>query len=517
MQMVAVGAALFVIFAHFAAFAMQDAPAQSPRDVPTLNQKADGYRGIWYANQPSGDEYAYKYSGGLGTYCAKHQPFAVYCPQVDKTFFCYGGTTADSNRRLLHMVSYYDHKTHTVPRPTILLDKKTGDAHDNPVIAVDDSGYIWIFSTSHGTSRPSYIHRSKRPYDIGEFELVDATRLDGDHRVPIDNFSYMQAWHVPDRGFICFFTRYGYPAARTILCMTSSDGIEWSTWQRLAAIDEGHYQISAVGRNRAGSAFNYHPQGKGLNWRTNLYYIETPDFGQSWQTAEGTALSLPLTEVDNAALVHDYAAEGLNVYMKDIVFDEHDRPVILYITSKGYESGPQNDPRTWTTARWTGGRWDIRPAFTSDNNYDMGSLWIDGDGSGHDDGRGANVDDSDVRGGDDDEKDRDGGHTWRIIAPTKPGPQPYNPGGEVVMWLSTDQGRSWTEEKQLTTDSKFNHTYVRRPTGAHPDFYAFWADGHGRQASESSLYFCDRAGNVRILPRHMEGKTAVPERLSEAK
>jgi hypothetical protein len=293
----------------------------------------------------------------------------------------------------------------------------------------------------------------------------------------------MQAWHVPGRGFICFFTRYGYPAARTICCMTSPDGIEWSGWQRLAAIDEGHYQISAIGRNRAGSAFNYHPKGKGLNWRTNLYYVETPDFGKSWQTADGTALSLPLTEVENAALVHDYAADGLNVYLKDIVFDEHDRPVILYITSKGYESGPQNDPRTWTTARWTGAEWDIRPAFTSDNNYDMGSLWIDAD---------------------------DDCETWRIIAPTKPGPQPYNPGGEVVMWRSTDQGRSWTEETQLTSDSKHNHTYIRRPTNAHPDFYAFWADGHGRQVSESLLYFCDRAGNVRILPRHMKDETAVP-------
>ena len=65
--------------------------------------------------------------------------------------------------------------------------------------------------------------------------------------------------------------------------MTSPDGVHWTDWQRLAAIDEGHYQISAVGRRRAGSAFNYHPQGKGLNWRTNLYYIETPDFGKTWQ------------------------------------------------------------------------------------------------------------------------------------------------------------------------------------------------------------------------------------------
>jgi hypothetical protein len=59
----------------------------------------------------------------------------------------------------------YPKDTGRVPRPTILLDKKTDDAHDNPVIAVDGEGHIWLFSTSHGLSRPSCILKSKRPHD----------------------------------------------------------------------------------------------------------------------------------------------------------------------------------------------------------------------------------------------------------------------------------------------------------------------------------------------------------------
>ncbi len=431
-------------------------------------------------NQPSNDEYVYKYSGGLGTYCAKHKPFAIHCEKVNKTFFCYGGTTKDSNRKLVHMVSYFDHATKTVPRPTVLLDKKTDDAHDNPVISVDEAGHVWIFSTSHGTSRPSYIHRSKRPYDIDEFELVPATRMESGKRVPITNFSYFQAWHAKDKGFLCFFTRYNYPAAHTICFMSSPDGVNWSEWQRLAAIDEGHYQVSGLGKNRIGSAFNYHPKGKGLNWRTNLYYVESDDFSKSWQTADGQTLSLPLTKVANEALVYDYAAEGLNVYVKDIRFDEHDRPVILYLTSKGYESGPVNDPRTWTIARWTGSDWAIHPITTSDNNYDMGELWI--------------------------ESPTD----WRIIAPTETGPQAYNPGGEIAAWSSSDLGVTWKKSGQLTSGSERNHTYVRRPVNAHPDFYAIWADGHGRKPSESYLYFCDQTGNVWMLPRSMTSGTAKP-------
>ena len=451
----------------------------------TLNKKDTGYRGIWYMNQPSGDEYVYKYSGGLGTYCAKHKPFAIYCDKVEKTFFCYGGTTTDSNRKLLHMVSYYDHKTGMVPRPTILLDKKTSDAHDNPVISVDGEGCIWIFSTSHGTSRPSYVHKSTEPYDINEFEQVNVTKIENSHQVPMRNFSYMQPWHIKDKGFVCFFTRYNYPAARTICFMTSNDGVKWSKWLRLAAMDQGHYQISTASENKAGTAFNYHPKGKGLNWRTNLYYIETENLGKTWHCADGRKLTLLLTKPESPALVHDYQSEGLNVYLKDIKLDANDFPVILFITSKGYESGPKNDPRTWTTARWTGKTWQIRPAFTSDNNYDMGSLYI--------------------------EEDR----TWRIIGPTETGPQPYNPGGEIAMWLTSNLGQTWKKVKQLTKESPRNHTYARRPVSAHPDFYAIWADGHGRKPSLSTLYFCDKQGNVYVLPQKMSVNFTKPKLLYE--
>jgi len=466
---------LYVILGAFSLAIFWNASPGAARlaSTITVNAKDTGYRGIWYMNQPSGDEYVYKYSGGLGTYCAKHRPFAVYCDNAQKTFFCYGGTTRDSNRKLLHLVSYYDHHTGLVPRPTILLDKKTGDAHDNPVISIDDRGYIWIFSTSHGTARPSYIHRSKKPYDISQFELINATKNESGQEIPITNFSYMQAWHLPGNGFVCFFTRYNYPADRTICFMTSPDGVKWSKWTRLAAIGKGHYQISAVSKNKAGTAFNFHPQEKGLNWRTNLYYIETTDFGKTWQTVDGQKLTLPLTNVENPALIHDYQMEKLKIYLKDIRFDSEGKPVILFLTSRGYESGPQNDPRTWTIACWTGKKWDIRPAFASDNNYDMGSLYIEDD------------------------------RTWRIIAPTRTGPQPYNTGGEMVMWQSLDRGKTWKEAKQLTKESPYNHTYARRPVNAHPHFYAFWADGNARKPSVSRLYFCDKKGNVRMLPREM--------------
>jgi hypothetical protein len=187
-----------------------------------------------------------------------------------------------------------------------------------------------------------------------------------------------------------------------------------------------------------------------------------------------------LTEADNPALVHDYRSEGRNVYLKDVAFDSKGRPVVLYLTSGGWESGPRNDPRTWQTARWTGTEWEIGGSITSDNNYDTGSLYVENDG------------------------------LWRIIGPSEPGPQAYNTGGEVAVWTSTDQGKTWAKAKQLTRGSSLNHTYCRKPINAHSGFYAIWADGHGRQLSPSRLYFCDRDGNVGVLPAEMQSDFAKP-------
>ncbi len=431
-------------------------------------KKDDGYRGIWYSNQPTNDEYVYKYSGGLGTYCAKHIPFAVYAPEADKTFFVYGGTKHDA-RALLEMVSYYDHKTGAVPRPTIVMDKGTSDAHDNPVISIDDQGYVWVFASSHGTARPSYIYKSSHPYNIDSFALVRET-----------NFSYPQPWHVSGKGFLFLHTRY--KGGRGLYWMTSRDGVTWNEGSCLAHIEQGHYQVSWPHGTKVGTAFNYHPKDLGLNYRTNLYYVETDDMGTTWRTVRGDPVQTPIRSVGSPALVHDYVADKLLVYMKDLNFDTEGRPAILHVTAKGYEPGPENGPREWRVAHWTGETWAINTVTTSDNNYDTGCLHIEPGG------------------------------TWRVIGPTETGPQPFNPGGEVAVWTSADEGKTWTKQRQLTANSPYNHTYVRRPLNAHPDFYGFWADGHGRRPSESRLYFCDRTGErVYRLPYRMHNDLANPE------
>lgn len=439
-------------------------PTTANGELPT----EDGFRGIWYMNQPSKDEYKFKYSGGMATYPWQHHPIAIYAPDADKTFFVYGGRYKDKNT-LLHMVSYYDHAAGKVARPRVLLDKKTTDAHDNPTISIDDKGHIYVFSSAHGTGRPSYIHRSQKPFDISAFDHLLTT-----------NFSYTQPWFLPEHGFVFMHTRYH--GGRVLHVMQSTDGENWTEPMVLAKIEQGHYQVTQPFKGKIGTAFNFHPDGKGLNYRTNVYYIESTDGGNTWHNVQGEQLEMPLTEPDNPALVAEYQSKGRNCYMRCLRFTPDGQPVILFMTSGGYESGPKNDPRTFTTARWNGSEWVVREAMPCDNNYDFADLEIRDDG------------------------------VWQITGATEQGPQEYNTGGEIALWTSEDEGKTWKMQKQLTKDSKYNHNFPRQVVNAKDDFYLLWADGHGREESESSLYFTDREGSaVWKLPPQIEGDAEMVE------
>ncbi|HEV2293339.1 MAG TPA: BNR-4 repeat-containing protein [Tepidisphaeraceae bacterium] len=365
------------------------------------------------------------------------------------------------------MVSYFDHATGTVPRPRILLNKKTSDAHDNPALAIDAAGHLWVFSTTHGPRERSSIHRSVKPYAIDAFEPV-AQNI---------SLSYGQPWFVEGHGFLLIQNRY--TDGRAVAFQTSADGRPWSEPELLAQF-KGHYQVSGISADgkRVGVMFNYHPRG--LDTRTNLYYLETYDFGETWRNVNGEPLEVPLKDPKNAALVHDHEAAGELVYLKDLQFDQRGRPILLYLTSQGHLAGEEFGPHVWHTAHWTGEHWRRREITRSDHNYDFGQLYIERDG-------------------------------WKLIAPTDPGPQPFTTGGEIVMWSSRDEGQTWTRQRTLTRNSPLQHTYVRQPLHAHHGFYAFWADGDALRTSESRLYFTDREGSVVWqLPTEMEDEPAKP-------
>ena len=438
------------------------------------NQKIDGYKGIWFTlGQFS--EYGDKYSGGLGTYTAKHIPLAIYAPKVNKTFFVYGGTKSEKDRYLLCMIGIYDHSKNLVSKPTVVNDKQgVDDPHDNPAIAMDDDGYIWVFVSGRNTSRPGFKYRSSKPYDIDSFEPITEEIM-----------TYPQPKYIPGKGFLHLFTKY--TGVRELYFETSPDGVTWTEDKKLAGIkrpadkNSGHYQISGQRGEKIVFFFNWHPNGN-VDLRTNIYYLQTTDFGKTWTDVQGNPIEIPVTDVASPTLVKEYFSQGQNVYIKDVNFDENGNPVALYLSGPGHQPGPKNGPRQWSVIHWTGTEWKNYPITTSDHNYDTGSLFVKG-------------------------------KEWTVVAPTENSPQKWGAGGEVVMWKSTNKGLSWTKAKQITQGSPRNHNYIRKVVDGKDPFYYFWADGNPDKLSPSLMYYGNSKGEVWQLPYMMDKDWDTPKKL----
>jgi len=438
----------------------------------TFRDKVDGYRGIWWTIGEIVGPYGDKNSGGTA-FVASHtvSPMAVYAPEVEKTFFVYGGTTGPEDRYLLAMASYYDHKRHRVPRPTIVRDQRgIDDPHDNPSLTIDEAGYVWVFVAGRGRRRPGQIFRSKQPYSVDSF-----------HEVISREQTYSQIWYVPGKGFFHLLTLY--TGGRELYWETSRDGKDWAAQpakdlKKLAGF-AGHYQVSRCDGHKIGTAFNYHPGGK-PDRRTNIYYAETADFGRTWTTVNGRPLTIPLNNPKNPALVVDYEAQRRLFYINKLLFDADGHPVILGVSSGGHAPGPANDPRLWEITRWTGVRWLTTTVTQSDHNYDAGSLYINGE-------------------------------RWTVIGPALTGPQAYFTGGEVGLWVSTDRGANWSLERRVTQNSRMNHSYVRRAHNPTDPFFAVWADGDSSRLSPSRIFFCNSTGDrLYMLPYRMDADYAEP-------
>jgi len=440
-------------------------------DFPCLlsqNQKIDGYKGIWYS---SGEftEYGYRYSGGVSTFASRHRPIAIYSPEARKTFFVYGGTTNPNERHLLIMISYFDHRSHSVPRPVIVYDKMgVREPSDNASLSIDKNGYLWVFVSGSGRTRAGLIFKSSKPYSIENFEMVKEMEMISP-----------QPWWMKDSGFLLMYSKVS--KGLDICFSSSSDGITWTESVKVAAMG-GHLQVSDNHDNRVVTAFNYFPGGS-VDRQTNLYLLQTGDMGKTWKTIDGKLVETPLTGVINDALIKNYETEGKLVHLSDIDFDSEGNPVLLVILSRNVIPGPNGDPREWIVISRRNKDWSYNKVCESTHNFDRGSLIISNG-------------------------------EWRIIGPTEPGPQKYGTGGEIAMWVSRNEGTEWEKELLVTSGSKNNNSFVRHPVNAHKDLYALWTDGNTDEFSISYLYFTnEKCNRIWMLPYEMKEEFQKPVRI----
>lgn len=439
-----------------------------PADLYSQNQKLDGYKGIWFSSGRD-QGLGYKFSGGAATFSPRHRPIAIYSPEVKKTFFVYGGTTGADERHLLIMISYFDHRLNAVPKPVVVYDKMgVREPNDNASLSIDTDGYLWIFVSGRGRTRPGLVFKSSEPYSIECFNEITEWEMVSP-----------QPWWINGQGFLLMFSRMA--KGRELYFSSSADGKTWSECQKLASMG-GHFQVSGITGNKLMTVFNYHPGGD-IDRRTNLYLLQTEDMGNTWETIDGKVVETPVTDIYHESLIRDLEAEGKLVYINDLNFDKNGNPVILAILSRDKNPGPDGGPREWMVIHWKDHKWSFNKVCESTHNYDMGSLYITDD-------------------------------EWRIIGPTEPGPQKYGTGGEIALWVSRNEGVDWEKVHDITKNSTANNSFVRRPLNGRKEFTALWTDGNADMFSISRLYFTDeKCEKVWAFPYKMKKDLEKPLRI----
>ena len=173
--------------------------------------------------------------------------------------------------------------------------------------------------------------------------------------------------------------------------------------------------------------------------RYNVYYARSDDGGTTWKRSDGREYKLPIDE-PRAEKIFDSRTHG--VWLKDIQLDSQGSPYLLFI-----DADVTTYRCTWKVAGPSADGWAISDVAQSDHMYDAGGLVI--------------LSDDD----------------FRIWGPTGVS-QPYEDGGEIEEFQSTDRGTAWVRTNRLTAGSRYSHNQVKTVFNHQKDdFRVIWSYG----------------------------------------
>ena len=403
------------------------------------------------------------YGGAHATYCAWTRPMAVYAPSEDKTFFAFGNEVNSPT------VSYYDHRTQTLGPATVVGPNPDMDAHKNPHMLIDEHGYIYLFHGSHCT--PALVKKSLRPYDTSEFRPMATIT---------DSSSYPQPWQLRPGEITVLFRKGGTHNAAQSYIKSTDGGASWANSVDIVTPQpkNGCYAVSIAETGP-------YPRKLHMAWsltrgdwwqRYHIFYACSDDGGVTWRKSDGTPYELPITEPTSEQIFESEVPDR-GVWLKDIQLDTQGNPCILFIDGHTVSYGC-----VWNFARHTPDGWSVHEIARSDHMFDAGGLVILADDD------------------------------FRVYAPTTIS-QPYEDGGEIEEWQSTDGGRTWHNTAHLTTGSDYSHNHVKTVFNhGSGDFRVFWSYGDAKNPPETrhvDLYYY---GEDQPQPQKMDLYAASIER-----
>jgi len=257
---------------------------------------------------------------------------AVYDSVSNKIFFVF----VDKDGK--HFVYYYDHETGEVSGLYYTGIGATADlCHGAPAIAIDNDGYLWVFSGSHGTK--SRVAVSKNPRDPSEWE--EKTSIGQNEGTGGQGgVTYPQPIPVSDGMLVIF--RYdewegGAQYDAPLYMFKSTDrGETWTQTKLVEVYAAKHYPF--LFRKINGKIYGLvSPRNvDGDNYWHGVMFMMSDDEGQTWKKADGTVYTLPVDDTQADWIVNDLHYRGWTVNVLPsgkpvaLVFNESTHDLYLY-------------------------------------------------------------------------------------------------------------------------------------------------------------------------------------------
>lgn len=366
---------------------------------------------------------------------------------IDRTYITYARKSGSSYHV---MVTYFDHNTKQYATPVQVVALYDGDAHRNPAILVDSSGYIFVFFD--GASSNEYVKRSTNVNDISAWSGLGTSPdywvlvYDCGSRVADSlGATYPNVFQIGTTLY-CFF-RLDISASlyeKNVVWKKSTDG--GATWtSQTTLFDFGDpYNIYAIVKKAPDGSIHAicHEYEYGTpSYYRHVYYLYSTDGGTTWKKRDGTTVTLPATRT-TADKAYNSDGTAFN-QVWDLAFDSNSNPYIVC-----------RDGGTYKFIKYSAG-W---LSYTITTSGDTG-----GAANGFLDAIALYVVDS----------------TNFKAYLTKDGTATKD-GGELQEWTSTNSGVNWSKTKDITKESETGtnlvwkaHNFPRMVENANPNDLLF--------------------------------------------
>lgn len=349
-----------------------------------------------------------------------------------KTFFGSATNTGDSQ------INSYDHLDGSVTTTTLRTFSE--DDHIIPSSIIRPDGKVQTFYAGHGSSNV-WTKVSSNSNDVSSFGSETAIGNVNNNNV------YPNAAPLWDENEVYVWWRGDNDTA----VVRSTDGGQ--TW-------ENHKIAFTYSNGRLYTQAYWTPDGSihlateranggGTDPKYDVFYARYKD--GNFYNADGSLLftwsDLPVS-ITQLEKVRDTEALGHYARFYDMAFDRNNRPVLGYAET----TGSNWDTHTHRVARWNGSQWLDSEVAQVGNTIADGSFNNEQSFSG-----GVAI-------------DRKNPNIVYVAD------SPTNTDGDIKMFRSPDNGRSWNQVRALTSDSTMNARPVC-PDNAHRDMQVMWWEG----------------------------------------